>query len=75
MEIKTYQTNLNLIGCKNEDAQTLIDFDGQQGCFSREEWLDNLTDSISIGGHNLTIEEAEQVCDALENTTNSNFFN
>jgi len=64
IEIKSYASNLVIN--KNGVSHNL-DFDGQQGLFSEQDWKD---DELN----NYTEEEQDSIISALSNTCNGEFF-
>ena len=64
IDIKIYKSNLVII--KNGEAHNL-DFDGQQGLFSQQDWKDDELNKY-------TEEEQNSIIDALSNTCNGEFF-
>lgn len=69
MKTKVYPSGIKVWDCDNKDIIEFIDYDQQAGIYTREEWLDELT-----GDYGLTAEEAENLCNILENTSNVAFF-
>jgi len=65
MKIKKYKSNLQIF--KNGEVNT-IDFDGQAGLFTEEEWCDS-----ELSEYNDT--EQSEILHVLCNTSNIPFFN
>ena len=73
-EIEYYPANLVVIW-DNGDYSTSINYDSQQGEFTREEWREQLKDAIEDGGYGIKLDEdVEEILDALSNTSNIDFF-
>ena len=73
-EIEYYPANLVVIW-DNGDYSTSINYDSQQGEFTREEWREQLKDAIEDGGYAIqSDEDVEKILDALANTSNIDFF-
>ena len=73
-EIKIYPSNLKVIW-DNGDYSTSINYDSQQGEFTREEWREQLKDAIEDGGYGIQLDEdVEEILDALANTSKIDFF-
>ena len=65
-EIEYYPANLVVIW--DDGDHTTINYDSQQGEFTREEWRQQLKETIQLD------EDVEYILDALANTSNIDFF-
>ena len=73
-KIKYYPANLEIVW-DNEDYSTSIDYDGDQGEFTRDEWRQQLKAPIGDGGYGIQLDEdVEEILDALAITSNIDFF-
>ena len=73
-EIKIYPSNLEVIW-DNGDYSTSINYDSQQGEFTRDEWRQQLKEGVEDGGYGIQFDEdVEEILDALANTSNIDFF-
>lgn len=71
-QIKYFPSNLVIIW---DDGYTQINYDGQQGQYSREEWRQQLQASVEDGGYNITNEDdILEILGALSMTSNIDFF-
>lgn len=74
MKTKIYKGTIRVYNCENDYAKDFVDYDQQAGSFTRDEWMSELTAHPEDGGNGLTNEEAEEICNILESTSNIDFF-
>ena len=67
--IKIYNSNLEVFYTEDgEEGNNMIDFGGQAGIFTREEWKEGFIEQFNEYDQN-------EILDALERTGNISFFN
>ena len=73
-KINFYPANLEIVW-DNADYSTSINYDGDQGEFTRDEWRQQLKAPVGDGGYGIQLDEdVEEILRALEMTSNTGEF-